>query len=191
MSGKANSGLLKLLFEDSPKDDALASYIEMISEEMEYQADLKSKKSPLSAALKKLGVIVTGLKEDPTVGYVLSLSREDYKEAQTTLETPEGMHALAELGWLATFSGDKDATGEGDCQVNFIEITGDEEPSDEEKKPDLEQSDMDKIAKDSYEFVHDPLPDREDIKASDSTKGVGDAKSGKDPEGTPKGTKKS
>lgn len=195
MTKPASNDLLKFLFVDSQKDAELDAYLELLSEEANREEDLKSKKSPLEKALKSVEIPTGGLEIDPVRGYVITFdSSDDYKKAKTALKSPEGMHAMAELGWLAADMGDQEGTEASDkFQMNFIEIAGaNEEPSDVEKAADLEKSEMEKVAKDSFDFVNGDIEDREDEKPSqDKGKGVGDAKDGKDPEGKPKGTAKS
>jgi hypothetical protein len=181
--------LLKLLFEDSPEQDKLESYLLQLDEEMKELEGLEVKKAPLEKALKSIEVPKGELTMDPSCYVMRYDNARDYRRAVELLHSPDGMHALAELGWLAAVGGEV-TQDKGEFTVSFIPVTGDEEPSDEEKTPDLEKSDAKDIAKDCLDFVNEPLADREDIKATDSDKGVGKAKSGSDPEGKPKGSNK-
>lgn len=189
----SNQALLKFLFDESQQDAELDSYLDKLAEEMAWQKELETRKAPLQKALQSIDIPTKGLTMDPDRGFVLTLdSAEEYKKASTTLRTPDGMHALVELGWLSAVMGDVAGTeAEGVFKINFIGVTGDDDPSDVEKAADLEKSDIVKIEKDSLEFVNEPLSDREDIKATDDDqKGMSKAQPGKDPEGTPKGSRK-
>lgn len=193
MSGKpANKDLLKFLFDDSQQAAQLEAYLEMLSEESGHEEELKSKKTPLEKALKAVDVSTSGLTLDPIKGYVLTFDNSaDYQAAKGSLESAEGMGAIAELGWVMADDGETDSLGAGKYKMTFIELLGfDDEPSHIEKAADLEQSDMEKVAKDSFDFVNGDFKEREDEKPTqDKGKGVGDAKDGSDPKGKPKGGK--
>lgn len=193
MSKPVSKDLLKFLFQDSQRDAQLDAYLETLAEEADHEKDIASKKSPLEKALKSAEVPTGDMELDPVRGYVLTFGNaDDYEKAKRALESPEGMHAMAELGWLATDMGDREGTEASDkFQFNFIEIAGtNDEPSDVEKAADVETSEMEKVAKDSFEFVNGDIEDREDEKPSqDKDKGVGDAKDGADPKGSVKGGK--
>ena len=190
--------ILRFLFQDSQEQSELESYLQEVADaEKPGDVELKTLKSPLAAALKKVGVDMAEfeLEEAPEQGgFCLSTGNADvFKKAIEQVRGPDGMHGLAELGWLATAGGDQEGTdAEGRFEIYLVNITGDEEASDTE-----ELSDVSKLAKDSYEFVHDPLPDREDIKVSSpeiatdaNQKGKEKAIDGEQPKGTPKGMKK-
>lgn len=177
----STSDLFKFLFEDSQSDSQLESFAQELAEEINSAERLQAKKTPLKKALGDIGVELSyfELEECPDIsGYVLTTTDGDsYKNAHRLLNSPDGMHALAELGWFFAF-GDRDAT-DGELSIFFSEILGDEEPSDTEELVDIE-----KLAKDSYEFVNQGLEPREDEKSTnDKSKGVGKSKDGEKPKG--------
>jgi len=176
MRNKTSHDLMTFLFGTSQEESHQESIVEAAEEifsQMGQQERLEPKKSPLSAALKKLGIKVeSGLDVDPD-GFCLSTEDvESYREAKKSLSTADAMHKLAELGWVVADCGDEAMTGEKPTfKIRFIEIVT-PESDDKDAKVDLE-----KIAKDAYDFVNEPVVDEpENPKIPKG--GVGKAKPG-------------
>jgi hypothetical protein len=170
--------LFKFIFEDSQEADHLEAYLSDLAESWSSDERLEGKKAPLQAALKKAGVELSSFELSPASaqgGFMLRTScPEVFNQAVEALSSPDGLAAMAEGGWLAAMGGDRGTSAEGQFEIYLVSIDGDEEPSDSEKLVN-----MDKLAKDSYDFVNEPLSDREDEKSSgDNQKGVGSAKDG-------------
>ena|ERR1044071_576355 len=154
---KKTGDLLRFLFVDSQAQDELDDYLLALQEEMDRQEDLEGKSAPLRQALEKAEVSLKDmeLELDPEEGWCLTTACPvAFKAAVARLSSPEGMHALASADWAASSQGDLAATqADGSYRIVFTEISGNEEPSDIEKADDME-----KIAKDSFDFVNEPMP---------------------------------
>lgn len=168
--------LLKFLFGSSQAEssnESLAEAAEEIFSQMGQHERMEPKKSPLAAALKKIGVKVDGgLGVDPD-GFCLTTDDGSlYREAKSLLKSADAMHALAELGWVVCDCGDEAMTFEvPEYKIRFLEIAA-SEPENSDTPVDLE-----KIAKDAYDFVNAPVVDEPEAPKIEKG-GVGKVKPG-------------
>lgn len=161
---RSSDKLLKFLFEDSQ----VASDLESLQEELAEAAAAESlsvKKSPLVTALKALDLDVSNDQLCDGDGcYVFTTdSADEYRAFKDALKGVDGLTALAKEGWLASFGDDEETTSANESKFNvfFIDIQVDEFDPDEED-PDFkldDNSELEKLAKDSYEFVNEPFDD--------------------------------
>lgn len=153
---------------------------------------LKVSKQPLEAALKKLGV------PGPVVAFPqwCEIHFDDgqaYREAHQAIFSPDGLLALTVAGWVPAQHGDQAMSGEpAEYKIGFFE-SPDLEPGDSDTAPDLEEligqgQENDTTAMDREKDSLNPV-ENPDAEMGDAQKGVGKAEDGKDPEGTPKGSK--
>jgi len=120
--------LVNFLFEDSAHFSLKAGYegkglnahdktkYEHLWNLIESAPVLKINFTPLKKALKSLGI--TG-KIDDEKSWMLIADESDYEKVRTALGSPDGLHKLAELGWVATYSGNIDSDSKS-YRVNFL-----------------------------------------------------------------------
>ena len=103
-------------------DSALADLVEDLKD----VASLEIKAEPLDRALRTLGI-------DPELGAALDGARmaitfsdqSQYLEAVRTLKAADGVIALADLGWVASFPGEQtDHTQAPEFTIYFINLSG-------------------------------------------------------------------
>jgi hypothetical protein len=138
--------LLEFLYgvsqQESEIDDVLDQDFAALLEkaDAEEAEAMKAEKTPLSAALKAIGITGEALHEDPDGFCLITDDRETYFEACRKLSEPDNMHTLAVKGWVATHGGDQAQANElPQFKIKFLEITtteGDGE-SNKEKGEDL------------------------------------------------------
>ena len=194
--------LLAYLYGDSQIEsevEDLKEAIDRIMEEAEKEEPLKPKRTPLVNALKSLGLDDVGseIEYDPE-GFSLVCGEEDeYRRYTTILLEPDSMEKLAKLGWVVTRCGDVAMTGEPpEFRIRFLEITT-IDPEDKENWPAGNYDVVKNAVKKGREFMDEPGPhdddgpmEYDDKTSDDNQKGMGDAKDGADPKGTPKGGSK-
>ena len=157
-------------------------------------ADLQTRKTPLVDALKAIDV--SGDVEDDPEGFCLRFDDgDDYRQTLAKLGEPDNFHKLAELGWVVAKCGDEAMANEPACfKVRFLEIST-AEAGKSDNVPNLEKirKDSQKDASTQQDRKSDDLNPVEvkNYGSDDNQKGVGDAKDGTGPEGTPKGSTKS
>ena len=158
--------------------------------------EMVANKKSLADALKAMGV--NGTTEPGFQSATLTFDNEAaYRECLCALGTPDGIHKLAQMGWVMTHCGDRAMANEKpEFRVNFIEIatakTGEADKPDEKIKA---------IIKQGQEFANEPMDDdtgennpveretgKPDTKLTGKTKGVGKPTDGAAPEGKPKGS---
>jgi hypothetical protein len=131
-----NFDLIKFLFQDSQEETQL----EAILEECAGVERLEVKKQPLASALKSLGV--RNDVELDSDGYVLLYGDYDeFAADMTALTSPDGINALAELGWIVANSGDISGPGTMELpefKIKFFEVNC-PEPSDGKGDEDMEK----------------------------------------------------
>jgi hypothetical protein len=191
---KDTAKFLKFLFEDSQKDEELAHYLDEVAEEADKLDKIETKKAPLKAALKKIGLDIKDfeLDIDPEQGGLrwTTSCPEMFKQAEKALRSPDGLNAMAELGWLAAVGGDQRGTDADGCyEIYFVDIA--EHPGadgTDNSKTAPEADSLERLAKAAFDFVNQNMPGAEDEKASsDNQKGMTKATSGAQPTGTVKG----
>jgi hypothetical protein len=189
--------LLEFLFGDAVIRESTQSLGEQVLKLFEEAADeeteeMVANKQPLVTALKSLGV--TGSVEaGPESAHIITDDPAVYREWTNLLFDPENLHKLAEKGWVPAKCGDQAMTFEpAEMKIGFIELNVLPSMPHNDKVPDAEKLRKDAQAFASKEPPHDDMnPVEFDDKTSkDNQKGVGKAADGKDPEGTPKGSKK-
>jgi hypothetical protein len=186
--------LLKFLYgvsqEESLADDLNEEFVELFEKaDREEEGALTAEKSPLSAALKAIGVESTNLQEDPRGFALVTDDKVQYLAALNKLTTPEAMHTLATKGWVATKCGDQAMANEApQYKIGFLEIST-AEAGDKEKAEKVTA-----IIKQGREYMlaepeHDDDLNPVDHEASGDTElggkrdGVGKPTDGKQPEG--------
>lgn len=192
------SDFLKFLFEDSANEklDApdLGEQLITLFETADDLEKVEANKQPLETALKSLGVKGTA-EAFPQWCEVCFASGDEYREAVNAIFTADGLHALAQAGWIPARQGDQAMSNEPECfKLGFYEVAvAGEDASDAEEAPDLE-----KILKDAREDSSTEMDrsdddlnpvENPDTEGGSRDKGVGKASDGKDPEGKPKGSK--
>jgi hypothetical protein len=146
-------------FESLPAD--LATFFE----ELNRVEQLKPKKEPLTKALSELGASTEGLYEDPDGFCFATDDSKAYRSIFDKVFSYDGMHALAQQGWVPIDIGQDSRQSEvPNYRIRFLEITDVESGSDEEKPEDLE-----KILKSAREFATEPM-DRPKAKVPKFTK---------------------
>jgi hypothetical protein len=131
-----NHDLLKFLFEDSQEEDRLESLVQ----EMAGVERLEVKKQPLASALKSLGVAG----EVELAPDCCELVYDDYEAFASdlgVLTSPDGINALAELGWVVANGGNDNGPGTMELpvyRIKFFEVNC-PEPSDGKGDEDLEK----------------------------------------------------
>jgi len=154
--------------------------------------EMVANKQPLATVLKDLD-IGGKLEAGPSSAELYFDDPLEYKHSVQKLFDPENLHTLATKGWVPAKSGDLAMSFEpADMLISFIEIATND-PSDKDEAPELEKilKDAQKFAATEPEHDEDMNPVEFDDKTSDDhKKGVGKEAEGKQPEGTPKGSKK-
>lgn len=187
--------LLEFLYgvsqQESEIDDVLDNDFAALLEkaDAEEAEQMKAEKSPLSAALKSLGITGEALHEDPYGFALITDDRETYLNACSKLADPESMHTLAKKGWVATNCGDQAMSNEApEYKIRFLEIaTAEGDGTDNSEKGEGESE----IIKKAREFAtEEPEHDSEnpvDYDAPDGNKlakvKIGKAKDGAAPKG--------
>jgi hypothetical protein len=107
---------------DTVLDEEFAALLEQADKE-EAEA-MKAEKSPLSAALKSIGITGEALHDDPEGFALITDDRATYLEACAKLADPDAMHTLAVKGWVASNCGDQAMSNEApEYKIRFLEIT--------------------------------------------------------------------
>ena len=187
------SNIMAYLFGDSQIESELddtRERIDQILESAEASEPIKAKKTPLTAALKSIGISGEGELELDPEGFCMTFTQDDvYRKACAALGDPDAMEKLAEMGWVAHKLGDSAMTNEpAEFRIRFIEITT-AETTDADKSSET----LDAVIKKGREFATKPL-DRDDDEnpvehpeAPDKKQaGISKVKDGADPKGTPK-----
>lgn len=195
--------MLAYLFGDSQLEseaEETKEAIERIMEEAETQEPLKTKRTPLVAALKAIGLddVDDQIEYDPE-GFAIKCEEESqYRLYVRLLMEPDSMEKLAELGWVVTRCGDVAMNNEPpEFRIRFLEIhfvNNDEQSPDQGSWPPGDSDGLNDILKKGREFMSTPMDrDHDDlnpVEHPDQSKkknaGVGDAKDGAKPEGKPK-----
>lgn len=194
--------LIAFLFGESQVDEEIAGIVESIADMDVGEGDgLKVEKKPLASALSDFGIDSKALEKDPR-GLALVFSNPDeYRAAHAILNEPSSLHRLAELGWVFSTQGDVSMANEpAELRIRFLEIDEIEPADTKAAYSDSDKARLNKvkdIIKKGREFATEepdfddsecnPV-DHADPKKGKRDKGVGSAKDGSDPEGTPKGS---
>ena len=144
--------LIRYLY-DSPEETSFRDELMNLAEQIETENKIEVKKGPLSKALSSLGVSIPNDKFVPDYGSVVAHfdSAESYQSAVNSLESPDGMEKLAELGWVMNLCGNS-APGQEDYRIRFLELDLHDEAHDNSTK----EIDVDKTMKDVADtFSHD------------------------------------
>lgn len=178
--------LLKFLFNESQEldrredqmEEDLEAIFDAVSKDLAGQkpvaAELDAKKTPLAKALKDLGFENTSLELDPRGLCWYTDDPQEYSAASDLLSTPDAIHKLAELGWVACRIEDSAQAAEPpEYRIRFLEVTQVETEGNSGDKPE----DMENVIKKAREFFSTPMP-RESGFKKPSGSGVGDVKDG-------------
>lgn len=190
------ANLLTFLFGESVVQESSQKLGEEVLKLFEEAADEETEemvtdKQPLSTALKSLD-IDGKVEAGPSCAELTCDNADDYAKYVGILFDPENMHALATKGWVPVKTGDIAMSFEPAVfKIGFIEIaTADLSTTD--KAPDLEKvsKDAQKFASTEVDHDDDNPVEFDDKTSDDNQKGIGKPSDGKDPEGKPKGAKK-
>ena len=120
---------------------------------------MKAEKSPLSTALKAIGISGEALHEDPDGFCLITADKDTYTEACAKLSEPDNMHTLAVKGWVASHGGDQAMSNEApEYKIKFLEITTTE--GDGENNPETGEKES-TVIKAGREFATEE-PDHDD-----------------------------
>ena len=155
--------------------------------------DMKSDKKPLATALKSIGVAAS-IETQPSWAEVHFADGDEYRSACAAVYEPDSLHKLAVAGWVPARCGDQAMANEpADFKLGFIELST-AETGDSDKAPDMEKVRKDAQERDTTAPEHDdemnPVEDPDKTGSDEKQPGIAKAADGKDPEGTPKGSKK-
>jgi hypothetical protein len=124
------NNLLEFLYGVSQQESEIEDVLDQSFAALFEKADaeeaeaMKAEKSPLSAALKAIGITGEALHEDPDGFCLVTDDKETYIEACRKLSEPDNMHTLAVKGWVATHGGDQAMANEApEFKIKFLEIT--------------------------------------------------------------------
>jgi hypothetical protein len=162
---------------------ALINYLYDAQEEIDFRDDLLNlaeqiktenrievKKGPLNKALSAIGVSVPDDKLVPEYASVVAHfdSAEDYQAAVNSLESPDGMEKLAELGWVMNICGDSDPN-QPDYRIRFLELDLHNGPL----KNDQKDVNLDKMMRDVADtFSHDEEDPKRKLQAKEANESV-------------------
>mgnify|MGYP006291883789 CR=1 FL=1 len=162
---------------------ALINYLYDSQEEIDFRDDLLNlaeqiktenrievKKGPLSKALSAIGVSVPDDKLVPEYASVVAHfdDAKDYQAAVNSLESPDGMEKLAELGWVMNICGDSDP-GPTDYRIRFLELDLHDGPLKNDKK----DVDLDKMMRDVADtFNHDEEDPKRKLQAKENNESL-------------------
>jgi len=191
------NNLLEFLYGVSQQEAEVENILDESFAELLERADaeeaeaMQAEKTPLSAALKAIGISGEALHEDPDGFCLITDDRETYNEACRKLSEPDNMHTLAVKGWVATHGGDQAMSNEApEYKIKFLEITTTE--GDGTENPTSGESDT-AIMKAGREFAteepeHDDELSPVDHTAPEGNKlkkvSIGKATDGEQPKGT-------
>lgn len=155
---------------------------------------MKSDKKPLATVLKSIGISAP-IEAQSSWAEVRFADGDEYRSACVTVYEPDNLHKLAVAGWVPAHCGDQAMANEpADYKLGFIELST-VETGDSDTAPDLKKVMKDARERDTTEMDRDdddlnPVenPDKDEA-GSDHQPGISKATDGKDPEGTPKGSK--
>jgi hypothetical protein len=157
--------LLEFLYgvsqQESQIDDVLDNDFAALLEkaDAEEAEAMQAEKTPLSAALKAIGISGEALHEDPDGFCLITDDRETYFEACRKLSEPDNMHTLAVKGWVATHGGDQAMSNEApEFKIKFLEIATTEGDGEENSETAEKES---TIIKQGREFATEE-PDHDD-----------------------------
>ena len=162
---------------------ALINYLYDAQEENDFRDDLLNlaeqiktenrtevKKGPLNKALSAIGVSVPDDKLVPEYASVVAHfdSAKDYQAAVNSLESPDGMEKLAELGWVMNICGDSDPN-QTDYRIRFLELDLHDGPL----KNDQKDVNLDKMMRDVADtFSHDEEDPKRKLQAKETNESI-------------------
>lgn len=190
---------MQFLFGESQTDDEISAIVEDIADIADMSedgTDLKIDKSPLSKALKSIGIDADALEKDPRGLSLVFSDGESYRAAHAILNEPDSLHKLASSGWVYSLQGDVAMANEpAEFRIRFLEIDN-VVPSNLELKPTkgtAKNTALSAVIKKAREFAtakpeHDDMNPVEfdDKTSSNRRKGMGKESDGANPEGSPK-----
>ena len=158
---KPKRDFLQFLFEGSFTD--AEGDLDQVIEALDEVGDLKIRSEPLEKAIAKIGLKPDGI--DCEGVRVVFDDSENYHEAHGKLQDPEVMAQLAELGWVAVFSGDTAAevTDGARYVIHFLAL--DEAPGPEAKQLEEPAARAD-VEKTFGRFQGPPVPEKTDANES-------------------------
>ena len=141
-----------------------------LAEQIKTENRIEVKKGPLNKALSAIGVSVPDDKLVPEYASVVAHfdSAEDYQAAVNSLESPDGMEKLAELGWVMNICGDSDPN-QTDYRIRFLELDLHDGPL----KNDQKDVNLDKMMRDVADtFSHDEEDPKRKLQAKETNESI-------------------
>jgi len=161
--------LINFLY-DSHEEIDLRDELLNLAEQIKTENRIEVKKGPLTKALSAIGVSIPDEKLVPDYASVVAHfdSAEDYQAAVNSLESPDGMEKLAELGWVMNICGNSDP-GQPDYRVRFLELDLHDGPL----KNDQKDVNLDKMMKDVADtFSHDEEDPKRKLQAKENNESI-------------------
>lgn len=167
--------LIQFLFVDSQLEEEASNFSAELSalfEKADKDEALSVKKTPLTSALKEIGIESENLELDARGFALVTSDGDEFRSVCSILAEPSNLHKLAELGWVCSHPGDVAMTGEQpEYHIRFMDIST--VGTDSKEKAEKTKS----IIKNAREFATTEL-DREDDFKKPSGDGVGKAEPG-------------
>ena len=141
-----------------------------LAEQIKTENRIEVKKGPLNKALSAIGVSVPDDKLVPEYASVVAHfdSAKDYQAAVNSLESPDGMEKLAELGWVMNICGDSDPN-QTDYRIRFLELDLHDGPL----KNDQKDINLDKMMRDVADtFSHDEEDPKRKLQAKETNESI-------------------
>ncbi len=155
---------------DAQEDNDFRDDLLNLAEQIKTENRIEVKKGPLNKALSAIGVSVPDDKLVPEYASVVAHfdSSEDYQAAVNSLESPNGMEKLAELGWVMNICGDSDPN-QTDYRIRFLELDLHDGPL----KNDQKDVNLDKMMRDVADtFSHDEEDPKRKLQAKETNESM-------------------
>ena len=155
---------------DAQEDNDFRDDLLNLAEQIKTENRIEVKKGPLNKALSAIGVSVPDDKLVPEYASVVAHfdSAKDYQAAVNSLESPDGMEKLAELGWVMNICGDSDPN-QTDYRIRFLELDLHDGPL----KNDQKDVNLDKMRRDVADtFSHDEEDPKRKLQAKETNESI-------------------
>ncbi len=155
---------------DAQEDNDFRDDLLNLAEQIKTENRIEVKKGPLNKALSAIGVSVPDDKLVPEYASVVAHfdSAKDYQAAVNSLESPDGMEKLAELGWVMNICGDSDPN-QTDYRIRFLELDLHDGPL----KNDQKDVNLDKMMRDVADtFSHDEEDPKRKLQAKETNESI-------------------
>lgn len=161
--------LINYLYDAQEENDFRDDLLNL-AEQIKTENRIEVKKGPLNKALSAIGVSVPDDKLVPEYASVVAHfdSAKDYQAAVNSLESPDGMEKLAELGWVMNICGDSDPN-QTDYRIRFLELDLHDGPL----KNDQKDVNLDKMMRDVADtFSHDEEDPKRKLQAKETNESI-------------------